>query len=167
KAGGDYCPVATELPFERIRQILADSRAPVLIAHSRQRDLCRRLRIACPDLETVLFIDQAEESRVGNEGGGGEWSAAALDAHAGDERIDRGQPNSMAYVMYTSGTSGAPKGVVVEHRSVLRLVLNTNYVRLGPDDRILLTGSLAFDASTFELWGALLNGGHVFLARRQ
>lgn len=65
----------------------------------------------------------------------------------------------LAYVIYTSGTSGRPKGVMVEHRAILRLVLDTNYIQLGPNDRILQTGSLAFDASTFEIWGALLNGG--------
>jgi amino acid adenylation domain-containing protein len=65
----------------------------------------------------------------------------------------------LAYVIYTSGTSGRPKGVMVEHRAIVRLVVNTNYVQLGPADRILQTGSLAFDASTFEIWGALLNGG--------
>jgi amino acid adenylation domain-containing protein len=68
-------------------------------------------------------------------------------------------PDGLAYVIHTSGTSGRPKGVMVEHRGIVRLVRDTNYVRLGPEDRILQTGSLAFDASTFEIWGALLNGG--------
>jgi thioesterase domain-containing protein/acyl carrier protein len=69
--------------------------------------------------------------------------------------------------MYTSGTTGAPKGVMIEHRSVLRLVLNTNYIRLGPADRVLQTCSLSFDAATFEIWGALLNGGAVCLPRKE
>jgi amino acid adenylation domain-containing protein len=68
-------------------------------------------------------------------------------------------PEGLAYVIYTSGTSDRPKGVMVEHRAIARLVLDTNYIRLGPDDRIMQTGALAFDASTFEIWGALLNGG--------
>lgn len=70
-----------------------------------------------------------------------------------------GGPASLAYAIYTSGTSGQPKGVLVPHRAILRLVLDTNYITLGPADRIFMTGSLAFDASTFEIWGALLNGG--------
>ena len=65
----------------------------------------------------------------------------------------------LAYIIYTSGTSGRPKGVMVEHRSIARLVINTNYVQLRSDDRIVQTGPLGFDASTFEIWGALLNGG--------
>ena len=52
---------------------------------------------------------------------------------------------------------------MVEHRPILRLVLNVNYIRLGAADRILQTGALSFDAATFEIWGALLNGGSVYL----
>jgi amino acid adenylation domain-containing protein len=84
-----------------------------------------------------------------------EFSAGAVE--------ERTPARALAYLIYTSGTSGQPKGVMVEHRSVLRLVRDTNYIRLGPDTRILQTGALAFDASTFEIWGALLNGGQVCL----
>jgi len=72
--------------------------------------------------------------------------------------IDPGQP---AYIMYTSGSTGRPKGVVVPHRAVLRLVLDTDFVRLGPEQTLLQLAPLSFDASTFELWGALLNGGSL------
>ncbi len=74
---------------------------------------------------------------------------------------ERTNAGGLAYVIYTSGSTGQPKGVMVEHRSICRLVINTNYIRLGPLDRILQTGSLAFDASTFEIWGPILNGGAV------
>ncbi|MCF3650807.1 amino acid adenylation domain-containing protein [Synoicihabitans lomoniglobus] len=72
---------------------------------------------------------------------------------------ERARPTALAYAIYTSGTTGRPKGVLVEHRAVLRLVKETNFIRLSATDRILMTGALAFDASTFEIWGALLNGG--------
>jgi amino acid adenylation domain-containing protein len=65
----------------------------------------------------------------------------------------------LAYVMYTSGSTGMPKGAMVRHASVLRLVLQPNYVDLDERSRILHTGAPGFDASTFEIWGALLNGG--------
>jgi len=77
---------------------------------------------------------------------------------------NEGQTQDLAYVMYTSGSTGQPKGVMVEHKSVVRLVRNTNYIEFEPNDRILQTGAIAFDASTFEIWGALLNGLELYLA---
>lgn len=71
--------------------------------------------------------------------------------------------SSLAYVMFTSGSTGLPKAVGVEHLGVLRLVVNTNYVPLDESSRILKTGAFSFDASTFEIWGALLNGGRLYL----
>ncbi|MDH0571819.1 amino acid adenylation domain-containing protein [Pseudomonas fulva] len=69
--------------------------------------------------------------------------------------------DSTAYVMYTSGTTGQPKGVCVPHRGIVRLVVDNGYVELGSNDRLGLASNPAFDASTFEVWGALLNGGQV------
>ncbi len=68
-----------------------------------------------------------------------------------------------AYVMFTSGTTSEPKGVVVPHRAVVRLVVDTDYVDIQPHDAILQLSSPSFDASTFEIWGALLNGATLVL----
>src|SRR5271165_2628902 len=67
-------------------------------------------------------------------------------------------PGNLAYVMFTSGSTGTPKGVMVEHRSVIRLVRNASYAELNARQVHLQMAPLAFDASTFEIWGALLNG---------
>jgi amino acid adenylation domain-containing protein len=75
--------------------------------------------------------------------------------------------SSLAYVMYTSGSAGIPKGVMVEHRSVARLVKQADYVEFTPGERLLQTGALEFDASTFEIWGALLNGMALVLADKR
>ncbi|HLP62203.1 MAG TPA: non-ribosomal peptide synthetase, partial [Candidatus Deferrimicrobium sp.] len=72
-------------------------------------------------------------------------------------------PSNLAYVIYTSGSTGNPKGVLVAHRNVIRLVNNTDYIQFKDRDRILQTGALSFDASTFEIWGALLNGMSLVL----
>src|SRR5438876_10423735 len=67
----------------------------------------------------------------------------------------------LCYVAYTSGSTGRPKGVSVPHRAVVRLVLNTNYVRLGPADCVAQASNASFDVATFEIWGALLNGASL------
>ena len=65
--------------------------------------------------------------------------------------------------MYTSGSTGRPKGVLIPHRGIVRLVSDCNFLSLGPDEVILHLAPLSFDASTFELWGALLNGGKLVI----
>src|SRR5207253_5835784 len=67
----------------------------------------------------------------------------------------------LAYVIYTSGSTGQPKGIEIRQCGVTRLVLNTNYVNLGPDDVIAQASTASFDAATFEIWGALLTGARI------
>jgi amino acid adenylation domain-containing protein len=69
-------------------------------------------------------------------------------------------------LFYTSGSTGTPKAVCVPHRAILRLVLNTDYVSLSAADRIANLSNVAFDAATFEIWGALLNGGELHVMGR-
>ena len=80
-------------------------------------------------------------------------SALALESSAG--------ALAAAYVMYTSGSTGRPKGTVVPHRAIARLVRKTDYVEILPSDTLLSYAPLAFDASTFEIWGALLSGARL------
>ncbi len=75
--------------------------------------------------------------------------------------------DNLAYVMYTSGSTGEPKGVAVTHRAVTRLVLNNDYCPLGPQDAVAQASTAAFDAATFEIWGALLNGARLVLTGRE
>jgi non-ribosomal peptide synthetase component F len=69
----------------------------------------------------------------------------------------------LAYISYTSGSTGIPKGVAVPHRGVVRLVSGNNYAHFGSDEVFLEFAPLAFDASTFEIWGSLLNGAQLVL----
>src|SRR5262249_45721776 len=83
------------------------------------------------------------------------------------ERTQPLSPQNPAYVMYTSGSTGSPKGIAVPQRAVVRLVRETDYVSLGPPDRIAQVANSSFDAATFELWWALLNGAAVVILPRE
>jgi amino acid adenylation domain-containing protein len=74
-----------------------------------------------------------------------------------------GDPDAVAaaYIMFTSGSTGTPKGVVVPHRGIVRLVRETDYVRFGPELVVAHLSNTSFDAATFEIWGALLNGARL------
>src|SRR5262249_43690781 len=75
--------------------------------------------------------------------------------------------SSLAYVMYTSGSTGRAKGVAGPHRAVAALVLESDYLRLAPGDRMGQAANTAFDAATLEIWGPLLNGGSVVVLERE
>lgn len=71
--------------------------------------------------------------------------------------------SNLAYVMFTSGSTGIPKGVMIENKSVIRLVKAPNYIHFSKNDALISTGAVSFDATTFEYWGMLLNGGKLVL----
>jgi amino acid adenylation domain-containing protein len=145
KAGGAYVPLDPGYPPERLAFMLADSGAAALLTEETPR-----AAPAVPPGVEVVRLDAA--------------AVAAEVAAAGAEDLEGGAgPRSLAYVMYTSGSTGRPRGVAVEHRGVVRLVRGANYADLGPGEVILQAAPVSFDASTLELWGALLNGGRLAL----
>jgi amino acid adenylation domain-containing protein len=140
KAGGAYVPLDPAYPPNRLALMIADSRITVLLT---QEHLLGRL----PEHGvTTLCLD-------GDWPGIAEASSANLHAAV--------TPDHLAYVIYTSGSTGQPKGAAIPHRGVVRLVVDTDYVDLGPSDRIAQASNASFDAATFEIWGALLNGGTI------
>lgn len=141
KTGAAYLPIDPQYPSARIQQIVADSSPALALVDADCDD-------SLPEGLPTMALRPA---------------AAADPAASVVTTVDVG-PNDLAYVMFTSGSTGKPNGVLVEQQSVVRLVRATNYIQFGVDDRVLPTGSPAFDASTFEIWGPLLNGGSVFLA---
>ncbi|WP_394835269.1 amino acid adenylation domain-containing protein [Pendulispora rubella] len=78
-----------------------------------------------------------------------------------------GPPSGPAYIMYTSGSTGTPKGIAVSHHNVTRTVMQTNYLVIEPEDRILQLSNYAFDGSVFDIFGALLNGATLVLPRAE
>ncbi|PSL45611.1 non-ribosomal peptide synthase protein (TIGR01720 family)/amino acid adenylation domain-containing protein [Chitinophaga niastensis] len=144
KAGGAYVPVDATYPAERINYMLADINATLLVTTTTTMEL---LPAEWYDKE-LLLLDAM-----------GEWFATPY-AGPVSRTISAKDP---AYVMYTSGSTGKPKGVVVTHQNVVSLVKEVTYVTLNESDVLLSTGSPSFDATTFEYWGMLLNGGQLVL----
>ena len=142
KAGAAYVPLDPADPRSRLRSQLAALDIRLVLTHARHREL-----LPGPPERTVCLDDAQDLPRE---------SDTAPPATAG--------PCDPVYVMFTSGSTGAPRGVEVPHRAVLRLVRGADYVALGPQETMLALSPPAFDAATFELWGALLNGGKVVIA---
>ncbi|UCH94711.1 MAG: amino acid adenylation domain-containing protein, partial [Candidatus Aminicenantes bacterium] len=140
KAGGTYLPLNFEYPEKRKKYILTDSRANLLLTNYKQ---------LCPYVPTVIDLEDRAIHQPGTR---------IRPKHGSDH---------LAYIMYTSGSTGSPKGVMAVHKNVIRLVKNTNYIKFKQGDSILLTGALEFDASTFEIWGALLNGLPLHLVSKE
>lgn len=137
KAGGAYAPLDPAYPDERLALLIADTDAPVILTQA-------RFQKRFPAGHRLLCVDEEDLSR-------GDDTDLILGSNATD----------LAYVMYTSGSTGTPKGVAVPHRGVVRLVKGTDYASFAPNETFLQLAPLSFDASTFEIWGALLNGGRL------
>src|SRR5438445_4468738 len=152
KAGGAYWALEENLPEERLRLLLADARPRVLLVRRKAVNAlpglaARTSSDSTTAIGTIAAIEDLLESSP----------QATISAALASQAVDP------AYVNYTSGSSGQPKGVLVPHRGVARLVKGADYVSLTEDETLLHLSPLSFDASTFELWGALLNGGRVVL----
>ena len=140
KAGGAYLPLDPCYPLERLTLMLEEGQVAVLLTQ-------QHLLTSLPPHQAQVFCLDSEWHRAANEceSNPPSWTSA----------------QNLAYVMYTSGSTGRPKGISVTHRSIVRLVKETNYAHFGTDEIFLQFASLAFDASTLEVWGALLNGGRL------
>ncbi|NYG50565.1 amino acid adenylation domain-containing protein, partial [Bradyrhizobium sp. IAR9] len=134
KTGGVYVPIDRALPSARQELLMADCAA--------------RLVLCADDLVEATIPVRAIEPLIAETG------------CSSDPRLAL-SAETAAYVMYTSGSTGLPKGVVVPHRAVNRLVINSGYVKIDAGDRVAWAGNPAFDASTFEVWAPLLNGGCI------
>ncbi len=140
KAGGAYVPLDSNYPRDRLNFMLDDSKISILLTQEKLVDNFGNFPnpVVCLDKDWQTIAQESEEN-----------------PHS-DVTSD-----NLAYVIYTSGSTGKPKGVAVTHKAVNRLVCNTNYINFSPDDKIAQASNTSFDAATFEIWGALLNGAQL------
>ncbi|MFD3702174.1 non-ribosomal peptide synthase/polyketide synthase [Nocardia sp. NPDC058658] len=139
KAGGAYLPIDPAYPSERLAFILTDAAPVVVVTDTATAPLL-------PDTAPRLFLDTLEAP-------GGTTSGAVS------------TPQNLAYVIYTSGSTGVPKGVGITHRNVANLIAQA--WTAGTGDRVLMHSSVAFDASTYEIWPALCGGATLVIAAEQ
>ena len=142
KAGGAYLPLDPDYPRERLAFMLEDAAVRTVLTH-------RSLFSHLPQTEAdVICLNEV-------------WTEISTGSKADPKSW--GSSDNLAYITYTSGSTGQPKGVQVVHRGVVRLVKENDYAHLGADEVCLQFAPLAFDASTFEIWGSLLNGGRLVI----
>lgn len=138
KAGGAYLPLDPEYPMERLAMMVAEAKASILLTDAvYQNDFSF-------EGTANICVDSIED-----------------DPKYHDDPQTIVSPDSLAYVMFTSGSTGVPKGVMIEHRSIIGLVKDESYADFGPENVFLHFAPVTFDASTFEIWGALLNGAKI------
>ncbi len=136
KSGAVYVPVDPNVPDERKNWLISDCAAKLLLTD---------MQAAIPAELVVPRLRLPSETEPIHE-----------EEHHNLNLL--GVSTGPAYIMYTSGSTGIPKGVIVPHRAVVRLVINNGYADIEPNDRIAFAANPAFDASTFEVWAPLLNG---------
>ncbi len=143
KLGSAYVPIDSNYPEPRINYIIGDSKISILLTQSIIKD---KLSSQAKNLDHLICLDKCD-----------------FELGSKDNLSIENQPNDLAYIIYTSGSTGKPKGVAVNHQAINRLVLKTNYVQITPEDRVAQAANIAFDAATFEIWGALLNGAKLVI----
>ncbi|KIL28530.1 hypothetical protein B4133_0354 [Bacillus altitudinis] len=146
KAGATYVPIDPDYPESRIQYMLKDSGATHLLTHSSFISQTRSLAFD----GTYLFADDQEILLMSSEN-------LPLEAGLDDT----------AYIMYTSGTTGQPKGIMTTHSNIARVVKNTNYLTILETDTLLSLSNSVFDGFTFDVYGALLNGAKLVLPQKE
>ncbi|MBD1557489.1 amino acid adenylation domain-containing protein [Vibrio sp. S9_S30] len=147
KTGAAYVPMAVDYPSERIQYILTDTRACMVLTDGESRG---GLSDACKNLDVSPYLLATDNAELGKS-----RSKANLPPVA--------SARDLGAIIYTSGTTGNPKGVMVEQHSITALVVEPSIVEIESTDVILFLCSPVFDVSSFEIWGALLNGATLVI----
>ncbi|MFF3215464.1 amino acid adenylation domain-containing protein [Streptomyces sp. NPDC002886] len=150
KCGAAYVPLDPRLPDARVRMVMEDVAGRVLLTQESHLERPAVIQEAAAGV-TVLAADRAADR-----------NADGADEDVSDPGITVGE-DALMYVMFTSGSTGRPKGVGVTHRNVVELVTDRCWNRAN-HRRMLVHSAIGFDASTYELWVPLLNGGQLVIA---
>lgn len=140
KCGACVLPLDTEYPPSRVELLVRESGAFLSLTRTKHLHLF-------PDGAAIFNLDDKK--------------ALSL-AKTSPPEVPGGE--APAWLFHTSGSTGMPKGVLVPHRAIARLVLDTTYAEFGPNETFLLFAPASFDAVTFEIWGPLLNGGRLVIS---
>jgi amino acid adenylation domain-containing protein/FkbM family methyltransferase len=140
KAGGVYVPLDPAYPNEKLQFMIDDAGIQILLTQSYLGG------IATPAEGQIFYLDSQTDE---------------LEGFSDENLPNQTRPNHLAYLMYTSGSTGQPKGVGIPHQAVVRLIKETNYATFGSDEVFLQLAPISFDAATFEIWGSLLNGSQL------
>jgi amino acid adenylation domain-containing protein len=147
KAGKTYVPLDPHHPKERLLQIIEHSQAAAVLTNNRNRALADELARMTQGRVKLINVDRLRSVTT---------NVPALEVPS----VEAGQ---LAYILYTSGSTGEPKGVMQSHRNVLHYIrVYTNNLHLNADDRLTLLSSYCFDASVMDIYGALLNGATLY-----
>lgn len=149
KAGGAYVPLDPAYPEERLAFMLEDTQVPVLLTQEKFVPLLPKQR-GQDQARITLTLDT-------------EWERSGISQAPQDNPRCNVTPQNLAYIMYTSGSTGRPKGVCIVHESIVRLVKESDYASFSSEEVFLQLAPISFDASTFEIWGPLLNGGRLVI----
>ena len=170
RAGKAYVPLDPHHPDGRLAQVIQDSQATVILTNNRNLALAERLlwsAVAERSDDTALDLSARKVSKAPSPlrcaGALQIINIDALDRNSARVDLPAINPDSLAYILYTSGSTGQPKGVMQNHRNVLHYIrVYTNNLHLNANDRLTLFSSYCFDASVMDIYGALLNGGTLY-----
>lgn len=146
KAGGVYLPIDTNIPQERLKYMLDNSKTNIILLKNgldgifeNKKNKYQVINVSIDNLNNDIYIYENIKGNIKDD----------------------------CYIMYTSGSTGHPKGVVIRQEGIIGLVKDINYMSISKNDKVALSGTISFDASVFEMWLALLNGLTLYIIDKE
>jgi len=143
KTGSAYLPLDTQYPQERIKLMLDDSGCKIILTDNKSLPVIKKLF----DDRCIINLESNSDIRE----------------QSGENLPCMTSRHDLGYVIYTSGTTGKPKGILIEQAGIIRLAQDRRHIQITKQDCFLQASNISFDAATFEIWGALLNGATLRL----